>query len=113
MMDIDLMPLFYTALITPFAAAAGKWLLNYVQSWIDATALKSDPLYDLGSVFVSLHRGSTKLMNRCYVHSIGRGRVEIRGLLKDGRDDGEALSFSVREFMALDPYVLVPIEEDE
>lgn len=85
------------AIASPFLAFIGSLLIDYGKSLGALLRITRDPLYDKSSVLGSVRRGSVLLIGRCYVHSITRGRIEVRST-----DGMEAASWSIRDFEKLD-----------
>ena len=102
-----LIALAVATILSPLLAYAATRLIERGRMQGAYMRLKRDPLYDPGSVFIRVMRGSTTLIGRCRVHSLQPGRIEVRGLAPGDRTDGTAMSWTVREFEALDPVVEV------
>ena len=88
-----------TILISPLLVAASQALHERVMRWIAASRLRHDPLYDVGSILLYVLEGDRKVCGRCRVHSISTGRIELRSVDSKNRMTGEAMSWSVREFV--------------
>lgn len=86
---------------TPGLAWASAWLIGKLKRRMAYLRLKKDPLYDEGSKFACIMRGSHEVFGPCYVHSLQPGRVEVRGRVEENRR--YAMSWSVSEFEGLDP----------
>lgn len=101
-MNEELWAIIGATILSPVLAAIGSRLIEKGKATAAYLELKNDDLYQVGAAILSIRRGSTILIGTCKIHSIAVGRIEVRGI---GDNEGVAMSWSCREFIALDPVV--------
>ena len=101
------LPILWAAIGAPFLAMLGKWLVEIVKMRMAASALKRDPLYDVGSEFWGVWtKGRGKqLCGECHVVKITARRIVVHSTC--GR---RARSWPISDFMDFEVPVVL---EDE
>ena len=87
------------ATVGPLSAAAGAFCIGWVNRFLAYAALKADPLYYVGAELVELRARGATVVGPCKITSIIPGRIELTG-------DGWKSTFSVQEFIQLDPVMV-------